>query len=174
CSRISSEFFQCLSDFVCSDKCFFDFFRPKVTINKQESGELIDLSSVLITRIFSSSFNTKFLSNLKADFILVYQMPSHHKCAVKDFQDRVSVRHRFPNPRKCMTIFKLWMNSVGNEILQHLNPIYLSTEQIIGMLFFFGSSRFRILELYACEQRVAIQFKGLEAIQGKKSSLPSK
>ncbi|VEN54392.1 unnamed protein product [Callosobruchus maculatus] len=34
---------------------FFDFFRPKVTINKQESGELIDLSSVLITRIFSST-----------------------------------------------------------------------------------------------------------------------
>ncbi|VEN34183.1 unnamed protein product [Callosobruchus maculatus] len=30
-------------------------------------------------------------------------MPSHHKYAVKDFQDRVSVRHRFPNPRKCMT-----------------------------------------------------------------------
>ncbi|VEN56624.1 unnamed protein product, partial [Callosobruchus maculatus] len=58
-------------------------------------------------------------------------MPSHHKCAVKDFQDRVSVRHRFPNPRKCMTIFKLWMNCAGNEILQHLNPIYLSTEQII-------------------------------------------
>ncbi|VEN46172.1 unnamed protein product [Callosobruchus maculatus] len=110
---------------------FFYFFRPKVTISKQESGELIDLSSVLITRIFSSSFNTKFLSNLKADFILVYQMPSHHRCAVKDFQDRVSVRHRFPNSRKCMTIFKLWMNCVGNEILQHLNPIYSSTEQII-------------------------------------------
>ncbi|VEN47892.1 unnamed protein product [Callosobruchus maculatus] len=57
---------------------------------------------------------------------------SHHKCAVKDFQDRVSMRHRFPNPRRCMTIFKLWINCVGNEILQHLNPIYSSTEQIIG------------------------------------------
>ncbi|VEN48082.1 unnamed protein product [Callosobruchus maculatus] len=55
CFRISSEHFQCLSDFVCSDKCLFDFFRPKVTINKQEAGELIDLSSVLITRIFSST-----------------------------------------------------------------------------------------------------------------------
>ncbi|VEN38472.1 unnamed protein product [Callosobruchus maculatus] len=31
-----------------------------------------------------------------------------------------------------MTIFKLWINCVGNEILQHLNPIYPSTEQIIG------------------------------------------
>ncbi|VEN38046.1 unnamed protein product [Callosobruchus maculatus] len=30
---------------LCSDKCLFDFFRPKVTINKQEAGELIDLSS---------------------------------------------------------------------------------------------------------------------------------
>nr|CAH7763511.1 unnamed protein product [Callosobruchus chinensis]CAH7769410.1 unnamed protein product [Callosobruchus chinensis] len=50
-------------------------------------------------------------------------MPSHHKCAVKNCQDRVSVRHRFPNPRKCMTIFKLWMNCIGNKILQHLDPI---------------------------------------------------
>ncbi|VEN37863.1 unnamed protein product [Callosobruchus maculatus] len=32
----------------------------------------------------------QFLSNLKADFILVYQIPSHHKYAVKEFQDRVS------------------------------------------------------------------------------------
>ncbi|VEN48858.1 unnamed protein product [Callosobruchus maculatus] len=33
---------------------------------------------------------------------------------------------------------------------------------------------FRILELCACEQRVAIKSNGLEAIQGKKSSLASK
>ncbi|VEN56605.1 unnamed protein product [Callosobruchus maculatus] len=83
----------------------------------QEAGELIDLSSVLITRIFSSSFNTKFLSNLKADFILVYQMPSHHKYAVKDFQDRVSVRHRFRNPRKCMTYLQT-MNEVPLDPVQ--------------------------------------------------------
>nr|CAH7763506.1 unnamed protein product [Callosobruchus chinensis] len=68
-------------------------------------------------------------------------MPSHHKCAVKNCQDRVSVRHRFPNPRKCMTIFKLWMNCIGNKILQHLDPIYSSIEQIVGMLYFFGFSR---------------------------------
>nr|CAH7769405.1 unnamed protein product [Callosobruchus chinensis] len=61
-------------------------------------------------------------------------MPSHHKCAVKNCQDRVSVRHRFPNPRKCMTIFKLWMNCIGNKILQHLDPIYSSIEQIVDQL----------------------------------------
>nr|CAH7729483.1 unnamed protein product [Callosobruchus chinensis] len=44
-------------------------------------------------------------------------MPSHYKYAVKDCQDRVSVRHRFPNPAKCMAIFKLGMNCIRNKIL---------------------------------------------------------
>ncbi|VEN58886.1 unnamed protein product, partial [Callosobruchus maculatus] len=51
------------------------------------------------------------------------KMPSHHKCAVKDCQDRISVRHRFPNPGKFITVFRQWINCIGNEAISHLEPV---------------------------------------------------
>nr|CAI5843879.1 unnamed protein product [Callosobruchus analis] len=50
-------------------------------------------------------------------------MPSHHKCAVKDCQDTVSVCHRFLNPRKYMSVFEQSINIVGNEAIRILDPI---------------------------------------------------
>ncbi|XP_044749736.1 uncharacterized protein LOC123310335 [Coccinella septempunctata] len=44
------------------------------------------------------------------------------KCCVPNCEDRTCKRHRFPNPEKYPTLFKLWVEKVNNSILKNKTP----------------------------------------------------
>ncbi|XP_045469094.1 uncharacterized protein LOC123676876 [Harmonia axyridis] len=45
-----------------------------------------------------------------------------NKCCVPNCGDMYSKRHRFPNPEKEPTIFKLWLEKVSNPLLNSRTP----------------------------------------------------